>query len=240
LAFPPISDSVNYISSILPRNVSIDSNVILEVTKKYEGNIRESIQQLVNGTLTDNVSKFRNKSNMEIVKVALSTGIQENEIRYLTENEPNIVSCMLYENLPEEIHNNRETGNLNATLETYNSIVKNFSDSTILEDYMFKNHDWIFWEYIYRIRFSSLAKCLSLPKCSTYKDFELRPSQLLSKVSHKQIMNKKIQYLASGLSIENKLLLADVCNKNFNEKDRKQILSQDENNYISTYNKYFS
>lgn len=240
LAFPSIDESVAYISSILPRNISVDNNVIREVTSKYEGNIRESIQQLIHGTLYDKVSKFRNKSNMEIVKIALSTGIQDSEIRYLIENEPNVVSCMLFENLPEEIHNNRVTGNLNTTLETYNIIVKNFSDSTILEDYMFKNHDWIFWEYIYRIRFSSLGKCLSLPKCTTCKDFELRPSQLLSKISHKQIMNKKIQNLANGLSIENKLLLADVCNRRINEKDRKQILSQDENNYISTYNKYFS
>jgi hypothetical protein len=74
-----------------------------------------------------------------------------------------------------------------------------------------------------------------LERKKTYKDIKYRFSQLLSKLSHKNIMNKKIRGINSNkFQIEELICIADKRNSS------KIKVSIDEQNFINTYDKYFS
>ena len=147
---------------------------------------------------------------------------------------------MFFENVPEEIHFNRYPKDISLATNLYRNILDKYLESTILEDYMCINHEWFLWDSVYGLRFGGANSLLhNAPRVHTPKEYPIRFSQLLSKTSHKQIMNKKLRSFSEGISLENKLLLANCVVKKCNDKDWKKELNKEECNFISTYTKYF-
>lgn len=233
ISAPSIELAASYIEGLgLPLQRSSE---ILAVVNRYQGNIRESISQLTHGTCTESISRFRNKTGVETVDDVLANGLFEEDAKHLSEKDASVLSCMLFENLPEEIHFNRLPKDMNGALAAYKEVVARFIDSTVLEERMCVNHDWFLWDYVYAMRFVGIGFALeSLPRVSAPREQKVRPSQLLSKISHKQIMGKKLKGIARGLSQENKVLLADVS-----AKHGYKPTAGDDGNFVSTYTKYF-
>jgi hypothetical protein len=81
-----------------------------------------------------------------------------------------------------------------------------------------------------------------IPNKPNYKDLKYRYSQLLSKLSHRNILNKKVRNI-----YENKfdtidlLYLTDKVLKTSKQKTKSKNkgLTQEEQNLINTYDKYF-
>lgn len=241
LDFPSSSNTFAYIIQILDKeNIEYDPEDVLELCKKYKGNIRETFNQLLHGSRNEQCSSFKNLNSIETVSKLLSCNIDTVDIKYIINTDANVTSCMVFENVPEEIHYNRSPKDMKLSISLYREIADRYLESTILEDYMCKNHEWSMWDMVYTIRFYGTNLVLNKNlRIEVPKEHTIRCSQLLSKTSHKQIMNKKIRSFSEGISMDNKLLLANIVTKKSNEKEWKKRLNKEQCNFINTYAKYF-
>lgn len=241
LGFPSPKETFAYVMNLLDReSIDYDPGEILAICNTYNGNVRETMYQICHGTDKDEQSSFKNMNIFETVQEVFKKKLTLKQARYLSNDDANVLSCMVFENLPEEIYYNRDMKDANDGIILYTKILDKYIDSTLIEDYMCKNHEWSLWDLIYMMRFFGGSTLLhEHPRKDKIKDNMLRMSQLLSKVSHKQIMNKRLKTALHGLSYPNKLWMADVACKQLSEKDRKKKLNADEVNFINTYHKYF-
>lgn len=244
LEFPSVSNTFSYIMKILDaEKIEYNPESLLEICKKQSGNIRETMYQFYHGSSNNKSSVFKNLTSTDTVPKFMTCDFDMIDIKYLISDNANVVSCMVFENVPEEIHYNRSSNpkDIKQSLVAYRSIVNCYLDSTILEDYMCKNHEWTLWDAVYTLRFNSIYVTLKgMSRTDNPKENTVRFSQLLSKTSHKQILHKKIKSFSEGLSIENKLLLANTVVAQDNSKpDWKQRLNKEECNFVNTYTKYF-
>lgn len=222
LQHPPPQETAAYISSIIP----VPFEEVLRTSTLHQGSVRETIAQLNHGTSNNDISSFRNLSPLECMPLLMSKNLSKTDLRYLIDNEANILSCMFYENIPDELHHNRLPKDIQSKIEIYKDLISYYIASTILEDHMHSNHDWGLWELVYLIRFTAtnnmFTKTVAKPKT---KEYAFRMSQALSKISHRQIMNKQMSTFAPGFTKETKLLLCEC-------KDEDNML-------VNTYRKYF-
>jgi adenylate kinase family enzyme len=243
LTTPGIQETFDYITRILDQEkITYDAKAAMELVIKYKGNVRECFEQILHGTSFEHVSQFRNRNPSEIVEILLGNSISQKDACYLVDDEANIISCMYYENLPEEIHYNRYPKNQGLATLLYKDVVAKYIESTALEKFMHTHNDWFLWDTVYMLRFIGATGIVAaVDRVDKPKEIPLRMSQALSKVSHKQIMNKKMRSILNGFSFENKVIMADVAvQKTTDPKQRKKDFSADENNFINTYDKYFS
>lgn len=238
LFLPSVKECFTYLMRILEHGgFEYDAEVLLKACHTTKGNIREALAEAIHGN-NEEEAVFKNMNIFETIRRLLSKPLTKKDTFYLIDEEPNITSCMYYENIPEEIYLNR-TKDLSQALKTYASIVDIYMESTVIEDFMCKNHEWALWDLIYHMRFLGANHILmSLPRTTEPKDTMVAFSQILSKISHKNIMGKRLRSITPGLSVESKILLADH-NSVISDKQRKQSLSADENNFVATYAKYF-
>lgn len=249
LSCPTPLETATYISSVCKRSPEllgvgkeVNMERLQELAKQHGGNIRETFTQYINGTRNNDISQFRNMNTLERVDILLTTRMTGVDLSYLIDGDANIVSCTFYENLPDEIHFNRCPKSFSAALRTYKDICEYFIASTLMEQYMCDNFEWGLWDTVYMVRFMGAQYALNNVLHVNNKRMPLdvlRLSQVLSKISHKQIMRKRMRTFGLGLIPENMVILADTISSNMTEKQRKETLSADECNFINTFVKYF-
>lgn len=240
MQLPTPEETYNLLISYFP---SLEKEAVLKVAMKYKGNVRETYNQLTIGANND-ISNYRNLTPYECVaKMLTSDSVNHDDIMFLVDFEPSIISCTYLENLPEEIHKYRYPKDIHESMSTYNKVLARYVDSTKIENCSAYFHELILWDIVYLVRFLTANELpnrkTNASNCSTTND--IKPSQALSKISHKQIMNKRMRTWGRDLSLEIKILLTDRISKvHPSEKDRKKMFSGDECNYINTYVKYFA
>lgn len=241
IGFPLPKETFAYLMRVLDtENIEYDPEEILKMSVQYNGNIRETINQICHGNDQSDVQNFRNLNIFEMTNAIFKAKLTMQQAKYLSNDDANVISCMFFENLPEEIHMNRAVEDTEAAIKLYKDILKTYIDSTLIEDYMCRNHEWNLWDLIYMLRFyGGSARLHSCERKEKPKEFTLRMSQLLSKISHKQIMNKRLKSVSEGVSYENKLWIAELARHGYSEKERKTKFNADEANFINTYHKYF-
>jgi hypothetical protein len=217
LNYAPIKDVFAYLLSKLDE----DEEKLLKVVKQQKGSIRDIIMNIeISQVETSN--NFRDYNNLEIVQAFITNPLWDN-ISTIISIDPSMISYILYENIIDEVYTNREA---NSTMKTYCNINKYFVEASILEKYMQVNLDWTIYNHIQFIKFGSIVTFLDLKKKATRKDVKFRGSQVLSKISHKNIMNKKL----SSTTIPN----IDLINLIDNNKLSNTLQVE------TTYHKYFA
>lgn len=245
ISFPSPKDTFLYLMNIFDKeSITYNSEKLLSLCTKYNGCIRECTEQFFCGNDKVNVvSCFRNASIFEVVQKLLEGDeINQYDIRYLIDDDATMKSFLLFENIPDEIHIHRCPKEIQSAISLYSKILEKYISSTILEYHMLQSYDWWFWDVIYMLRFLGAKETLgNIERVMATKNTQknMRLSQLLSKTSHKQIFNKRLKSAYEGLSLENKLILADNEQKTKTEKERKNTLNSHECNFINTYSKYF-
>lgn len=244
IQYPTPKDSFVFIMDIMEKEqINYSSELLLSLCIKYNGCIREIVEQYFCGNDSVNiVSEFKNKNNFDCIKHLLQNNhITKYDERYLIDDDAVLKSFILFENIPDEIHYCRYPKHTSKSLSVYKSIINSYINITFLEKYMYCNHDWSLWEVIYIICFHGVMTILKQhPRIKENDKNKLRLSQLLSKTSHKQILNKRLKMAYDGLTQENKLIMANNAMHNTTERERKKCLNIDECNFINTYSKYFS
>ena len=235
--YPCIRDSYIYISDLLTKeSVEYDDEKLLDITTRHRGSIRDI---MINMHQTQNElsivkidNTFKDYNNFEITKAMFLKPHSYDEVRHL--DDINVISFMIYENFPEEIYNNYSTKF--ATL--YIDLNRYFVTSNIYEQFMYKTMNWGIYDMMQHLKLMGYNHIISnLTKKKTRKDLKYRFSQLLSKLSHKNIMNKKIEAIKDtnmNMSYTDILCISDnICKK-------KEKYGKEEMNFINTYEKYFN
>lgn len=227
LGYPPIKDSFIYLSTKLP---DIDEEQLLNIVKKQRGNIRDIVLNLQQSDqeITEIVKDrgFKEYNTFEIVQSFMFNNTWDT-IDAILESDPSMVSYLLYENILDEVYNNREA---TMTMKTYNTIVNSMVDSNILEKFMQESLDWSMYNAVQITKIGGMYIALKdLKTKSSRKDIKFRFSQVLSKLSHKNIMNKKIYNVS--------LPYLDIINM---INDNKIEFTNDGKQISTTYHKYFT
>ena len=170
LSYPSVGDSFIYLSDLFDKyNIKYEQKTLVERTNKHNGNIREIIMNtLLDSTGIEN--EFRYLDNFQVTRYIMNN--------YKTpERAEDLVYYLYYENFPEST----KKPNL---LQTYLKINDIFFDASIFE----RSSGDISRE----LKHSSLSIYNSTKK---QENSQMRFSQILSKLSHRNITNKKTKNL---------------------------------------------
>lgn len=227
LTYPPIKDSFIYLSTVLEDE---DEAKLLEIVKVQRGNIRDIILNLGQSKeetklmLADR--EFKEYNNFEIIESFMANPSWDS-VTAILNNDSSMISYLLYENILEEVYKNREA---TATLKTYLKINEYLIKGNILEKYMQDTLNWTIYNAIQMIKIGGIyVSICDLNRKVTRKEFKYGFSQILSKLSHRNIMNKKM--------VSIKVPTLDLINM----IDHSIIELKDDCKQISvTYHKYFN
>ena len=223
----PIKDTFVYLSNVLS---DIDEENLLNIVKKQRGNIRDIIMNLKNSDkeLTDIVKYrgFNEYTNFEIIDAFMLNSTWQ-DVESILNSDPCMVSYLLYENILDEIYTNRDA---TSVMKCYNQINYDYVITNQIEKYMQETLDWNVYKMIQMLKLGTIYLVLNnLKKKKERKNVSFRFSQVLSKLSHKNIMAKKFNLM--NLPILDVLTLIDM----------KSISSTDDIKQINTtYHKYFA
>jgi adenylate kinase family enzyme len=226
LTYPTVKDAFAYLSDKLEDQ---DDEELLSIVKKQRGNIRDILLNLKNTEdEMDEIVKERGYgeyNNFEIISSFFLTQSWDN-ISAVMNTDPSMVSYLLYENVLDDIYNNREA---TAVMKSYQLINSFYIKASIIEKFMQDNLDWSLYNTVQIVKVGGVHVALKdLKKKTSRKETKFRFSQVLSKLSHKNIMQKKLSM--------SKLPLLDFVSL----VDSKQIKSnEDTKQIITTYHKYF-
>jgi broad-specificity NMP kinase len=227
LTQPSIKDTFVYLSNVLP---DYDEENLLNIVKKQRGNIRDIVLNLKNSDneLTE-IVKYRGYSeytNFEIIDSFMLKSTWQ-DIDAILNSDPCMVSYLLYENVLDEIYTNRDATSI---MKSYYQINNAYVIANQIEKYMQDALDWSVYKTVQILKLGSIYVTLNnLKKKKERKNVSFRFSQVLSKLSHRNIMAKKFNL--SNLPILDLIHLID----------QKSISSTDEIKQInSTYHKYFT
>lgn len=248
--YPSIKDSFIFLSNANDNlELNIDGDHLLKIVNKYKGSIRDIILNLYTNdseVLVNNT--FKDMTQFEIIKNIYRKSHSNDEIFHLLKNDTNMISYLLYDNFPDELYTNFDLkSSKNNILDVYIQINNIYITSSKIEDYMYHNSEWILYDMVQILKLQGINIILdSLKRKKIMKDVKYRFSQMISKISHKNIMNKKIKGVYrnnNNIDIYELLTLADKISidKNINTSGtRKQKkYDMDECNFINTYQKYF-
>lgn len=227
LTYPPIKDAFIYLSTILEDR---DEAELLATVKKQRGNIRDIILNIDNtqNELDQIVQDrgFNEYNNFEIMH-AFFTNSKWNDVISILHSDPSMMSYLFYENVMDEIYHNREAV---AVMKSFLQINTYFIWASVLEKYVQDNLEWSLYNPMQIIKIAGIYAVLKQLKTKKErKDVKFRFSQVLSKLSHKNMMQKKLNTMT--LPTLDLLHLIDAKQIQPNE-DIKQV--------SSTYHKYFS
>ena len=232
---PTIQESFLYLIKILEPHYDIDSEMLLDLVKSCKGNIRDVMLNIEN-TFTG--SRFKDMTNFEITKsLCRETHTTEDVVNI----DDTMVSYILYENVVDELCTNKLKCDYMAQ---YAKIRQYHISASILEKYLFMTNAWEMYGYLAVLRLMGTYIVMnSLPNRANMKSIKYRYSQLLSKTSHKQIMNQKIKDITSynrKMTFEETLYVVDNICRKVNPKDAfSRGIEKEETNLINTYKKYF-
>lgn len=249
IGHPPVKDTLILILKILDEeNYEYDDSEILDAVSKNRGAIRESLNYILNSNVNAEdlrvANMFKDLNGFEISKKLLHESFSWKEIQELIKEDLGTISFLVYENAVDEIHNNKDVkaGNTHLINE-YLKIVDNYVDSVYFEDYIHRTMDWSMYYLVNMQRLYGTVDIVNkLPNKATYKDLKYRYSQLLSKLSHRNILNKKVKTIYDNrFNTIDLLYLTDKIAKSAQPKSRskKSVLSLEEQNLVNTYDKYF-
>lgn len=227
LTQPSVKDTFVYLSNVLS---DVDEEHLLNIVKKQRGNIRDIILNLKNTDkeLTEIVKYrgFNEYTNFEIVDAFILKPSWQ-DIDSILNSDPCMVSYLLYENILDEIYTNRDATSI---LKSYHQINHDYVIANQIEKYMQETLDWNVYKIIQILKLGTIYLTLNnLKKKKERKNVSFRFSQVLSKLSHKNIMSKKFNQM--NLPTMDVLTLIDM----------KSISSTDEIKQINTtYHKYFA
>lgn len=237
-------------------NIIYDQSHLKHLIHKFKGNIRETLLNLHitknNIDLMGIQKKFYDSHTFDIVGDFLKKQHTLEEIQIFLKNDNNLMSFVLYENIPEELNNRdfKKTINYDKSfIREYREINNYYLISTQFENYMYNNTDFIFNEYVNFIKLRGTNYILNDIKKKKNKlalPINFRFSQILSKISHKNIMNIKIMNIIRdnfNISYLEILYIVDsIINnkKEFLHLKKKKKTNGDLLNLINTYNKYFN
>jgi hypothetical protein len=246
--YPSIKDVFAYLSNKIDL-LEIDDNSLLQLVNKYNGSIRDIILNIhSNDQHIETKNAFKDLTQFEIVKKISKQTHSLDELMNLLKDDMSMVSYLLYENIPDELYSNYDFRNSEKNiLSIYEKINQLYLCSSSFENYMYHTSEWVFYDLIQILKLHGTNLILSdINKKKTYKDIKYRYSQLISKLSHKNIMNKKIKGIYKNnndISIYEMLVLSDKISydKSINTNGPKQNkkYDMDECNFINTYQKYF-
>ena len=234
--FPSIKDSFAYLMDILIQReeVDISADNLLTLVTQYKGSIRDVILSVQdsNEIYADYKTEhqFKDMNSFEIAKKIFSNSNQYHikDIDALMQDDPHIIAFLMYENFPDELH-----ANFSLTFDDYAHMNQSFIDSCHLEDLVFKHSDWSCYSLVYWIRIMHIIFAMQkTTKKKTTKDVKYRFSQLLSKISHKNILTKKMKEFEIEEIIE---MMGSVLR--LEPKARKALVV--ETHFINSFEKYF-
>lgn len=234
--YPSVRDTYIYLSALLDsEKIAYDDEKLLETINKHRGSIRDSMINLEQSKHeldeTATINTFKDYNNFEITKAMFAKPHTVDQITSINA-DTGMLSFLIYENLPEELYHNYGA----KFIDSYENLNRYYVMANILENHMYSTMDWSVFtniQYLKLVGFNTVLSSLARKK--TTKDIKYRFSQVLSKLSHKNIMNKRLQSACAenmGISPLDVLMLCDIA-------DPKKKHDKDESNVLNTYDKYF-
>jgi len=259
--YPSFKDSYVYVMNAFDKhNINdYDTECLLNVASKCKGNIREIVLNL-NTSETElecrqQEKTFKDMNNFEVAKYILQKKATFNDIEVLCKSDVGVIPHLLYENLPDECETNYKTlrGNSTWFIDMYLDINKCFIDASRFEENAFTSHDWNMLGHANYLKLHSIHdKITCIDRKQSVKDVKYRFSLVVSKISHKNIMNKKMKTIsmASNVSNSSVIMATDMHasntikltkKKEVKQSSKDKVFAFDEgSSIVSTYQKYFS
>lgn len=253
--YPTAKDAFVYLSMQNEKHeLGWDDNDILTTSQKYKGSIRDIVLNLVMNFGKNEVESlkhenvFKDMTQFEVVNRLCRKPHTFQQVFNYLKSDMSMTSYLLYENFPEEVYTNMDLKGSNSTLlDIYMKINNYFVTSTVIEDHMYSSADWTLYTLTQLLRVHGCNVALmDLPRKPTQKDVKYKFSQIVSKTSHKNIMNKKVKGFNKDnmyLNSYEAFLLADKISKDGTIKikgtRKSKKYDSDECNFINTYHKYF-
>jgi ABC-type Fe3+/spermidine/putrescine transport system ATPase subunit len=231
LSYPFYKDSYAYILDSFDINdFEHDPVRVLEVSQKCKGSIRDIILNLESSTddlkQKNTEEAFKDLNNFEVSRKILGRNYRNDDLEYYQKCDIGIIPYMLYENLPDELDANykfKRGKNMHSMIDYYMSVNSYYIDAAMFEEKAYSTLDWQFLTYGNMLKMGSIHCALEgLEKKATTKDVNYRFSQMLSKMSHKNILAKKVKGISSNINVSNMMILnaADIhAQSSSNESD---------------------
>lgn len=219
LAHPFYKDSYAYIMNCFHlHDIDHDAQVLLAVTQKCRGNIRETVLNLQSSleSLQEkmNEDSFKDLNNFEVTRKILSKNYTLDELVLYERGDIGIIPYMLYENLPDELDVNykiKKGKHVSSLIDHYAKVNDAFIVASQFEDKAYSSMDWQYFDYGNMIKMHTIHSVLAeLDKKATHKDVKYRFSQMLSKTSHKNIMAKKVKGLSNNMNVSKMMIVNAV------------------------------
>lgn len=233
IGYPSFKDAFVY---LMTADLDVEEEELLRVVQYFRGNIRDTILNLKFGNAQDfKKNTYKDMGNFEVIQHVYADGCKWEDLRFLLTDDASMLGFLLYENLPEEITHNKKC---TSVIPTYLNTNRCFIESCLLENFIYDFGLWNFFDIIHLVRISSITSLInSLEKQPSSKWYKYRFSQILSKVSHRNIMRKKMRQMQQDYhwGVDTMFLAADICAK----EGKKPKGTTDWGNFVSTYEKYF-
>lgn len=235
LTYPAAKDAYVY---LLQQSIDygIDEETLLKRVQYYRGNIREVIMNLQSGNAHEfHKNIYRDMNSFEVVQRLFHQGCEEADLRHLMQEDVGVIAFLLYENLPDEIQINRPGP---SWMTRYHAVQNAFIETCKLENMVYDFGIWNFYDVIHLVRILViLATLRALPPKKQPEWPAFRYSQLLSKVSHHNIMGKRVKQHQdmSKWTQDTMFLMADAQMRGKAPPDKGSTWS----NFANTYEKYF-
>jgi SpoVK/Ycf46/Vps4 family AAA+-type ATPase len=232
LSYPQVRDVYPY---LMECDLGIDDDVLLKIINKYRGCIRDIIMNLNDleihskiDSKIDSKKCFKDMNNFEVINYIFKNGLEITNINNIYKDNAGIIGFIMYENFCDELYNKKNIGR-KSLIDTYLKGNMYFVNSSI-----FDNDD-----IVNILRINSISNIiLDRKDKKIQKDYKYTFPQTLSKISQKNVMNRKLNKLQqslNNLNYENILMISDiVLQKNLTLTQRSE-----EKYFINTYEKYF-
>lgn len=216
LGYPYVKDAYVYIMTALDScKIEYDPEKLLVVVQKCKGNIRDAAVNMYSTDedlrLKAQEAAFKDLNNFELTKRILQKKYTMLELESFLRGDPGVVPFMLYENIADELDTNGKfkKGKGNATLiDLYSNMNDMYVQASAFEDKAYNALDWQFLSYANILKMYSVHLTLSqVESKAAIKDVKYRFSQLLSKISHKNIMAKKVKGLSFHANVSSSFMI---------------------------------
>lgn len=236
LSYPSPKEAFVHLLNELGDKIEGKEERLLELLTKYKGCIRDAMMHLDTPDDVEAIGlHFKDMNQFELVKALYTKPhITQKDIKFIMHNDIANVSYLMLENFPEELYFNRVSGD---ACQMYLRTLETFSTTAELETYAFNNAEWGLYDSANMIRLAAMADILNTnpsKPVTSRKDAQMRFTQLLSKMSHKNIFCKRLD------NIKDKLQQNYVGAIKHIEETKGLKKNTDESNVQVTYMKYFS
>lgn len=243
---PSIRDSYAYLMMCFDEhNVDYSPGELLHIVTKCKGSIRQTVMSL--GSTKDELTQradetgFKDMNSFEMTKKILERRATPSELDYFMYSDTGVIPYMMYENIPDEIDANYrlKRGKHQPTLlDLYDDINDTYINASLMEEKSFHLLDWSMHKYADILRVKRTALTLeSLEKKATHVDVPYRFSQALSKMSHKNILAKKVRTVSTNANVSHTAIL-NATDQNVQSRNKLQPSMQQELSIQNTYEKY--